>query len=179
MDAQQLICAQRRTVRLDGLGDGANLVDLEQQAVARLLLDGGLNSQRVCDGQVITDNLDTALLRDVSPRLPVVLVEGVLDRHDRILLDVAEVEVRKLDAGNPFRWVRVRVLEVKVVLALLVELRRSDIECDLDLALIASLLDSLGEELEGFLSTRDVGCETTLVTNVCRWSYSPCKLWEL
>jgi hypothetical protein len=28
------------------------------------------------------------------------------------------------------------------------------------------LLDGLGEEVEGFLGTTDVRCETTLVTNV-------------
>ena len=115
----------------------------------------------------------------MSPRLPVVLVERIFNGNNRVFLDEAQVDIGEFLASNPFGGVGVRVLEVEVVLALLVELRRSDIECDLDLALIASLLDSLGEELEGFLSTRDVGCETTLVTNVCRWSYSPCKHWEL
>ena len=60
-------------------------------------------------------------------------------------------------------------LEVKVVLALLVELGGSDIETDLDLASVTGLLDSLGEEVEGLLGTRDVGGETSLITNVGGW----------
>lgn len=57
-------------------------------------------------------------------------------------------------------------LEVKIVLALLVELGRSDIETDLDLASVAGLLDGLGKELEGLLGTRDVRGETSLVSDV-------------
>ena len=102
----------------------------------------------------------------MSPRLPVVLVEGVLDRDDGVLLDVAEVEVRELLARDPLAGVRVGVLEVEVVLALLVELGGGNIESDLDAALVASLLDGLSQELEGLLSTGDVGGETSLITEV-------------
>ena len=102
----------------------------------------------------------------MRPRLPVVLVEGILNRDDGVLLDVAEVEVRELDTRDPLRGVRVGVLEVEVVLAVLVELRRRDIESDLDLALVTRLLDSLREELKGLLSAGNVGRETTLITDV-------------
>ncbi len=57
-------------------------------------------------------------------------------------------------------------LEVQVVLALLVELGRSDIQTDLDLTLVTCELDSFGEELKRFFSSRDVRSETTLVTDV-------------
>ena len=102
----------------------------------------------------------------MSPRLPVVLVEGVLDRDDGVLLDVAEVEVGELDTRDPLGRVRVGVLEVEVVLAVLVELGRGNVERDLDLALVAGLLDRLGEQLERLVGTRNVGCEATLVTDV-------------
>ena len=102
----------------------------------------------------------------MGPRLPVILIEGVLNRDDGVLLDVAEVEVGELNTRDPLGWIRVRVLEVEVVLALLVELGRGDIESDLDLALVASLLDGLGEKLEGLLGTRHVGGETSLITDV-------------
>lgn len=59
-------------------------------------------------------------------------------------------------------------LEVKVVLAVLEELRGSNVKTDLDLASVTSLLDGLGKEVEGLLSTRDIGGETTLVTDVGR-----------
>jgi hypothetical protein len=39
---------------LDGLGDGTNLVDLEEEGVASLGLDSLLDEGRVGDGQVIT-----------------------------------------------------------------------------------------------------------------------------
>ena len=94
------------------------------------------------------------------------LVEGVLDRDDRVILDVGEVEVGELLAREPLAGVGVGVLEVEVVLAVLVELGRSDIEGDLDAALVAGLLDGLSQELEGLLSTGDVGGETSLITDV-------------
>ena len=110
----------------------------------------------------------------MSPRLPVVLVEGVLDRDDGVLLDVAEVEVRELDTRDPLRGVRVGVLEVEVVLAVLVELGRGHVERDLDLALVAGLLDGLREELKRLVGARDVRGEATLVTNV-----DSCKKYQL
>ncbi|TQS33385.1 hypothetical protein Golomagni_06272, partial [Golovinomyces magnicellulatus] len=110
--------------RLDRLGDGADLVDLEQQTVARLLLDGRLDAQGVGDRKVVADDGDAGVGAQVRPRLPVVLVEGVLDRGDRVLLDEAEVDVGELLAREPLGRVRVGVLEVEVVLALLVELGR-------------------------------------------------------
>ena len=138
----------QRNLRLDRLRDGTDLVNLEEETVAGLLLDRSLDAERVGDREVVADDLDAGLAGEVAPRLPVVLVEGVLDRHDRVLLDVAEVEVRKLNTGDPLRGVRVRVLEVKVVLALLVELRRGNIQRNLDLALVPGLLNSLREELQ-------------------------------
>lgn len=53
---------------------------LEEETVACLLLDGGLNTGRVGNGQVIADDLDARGSGEVGPCLPVVLVEGVFDR---------------------------------------------------------------------------------------------------
>ena len=39
---------------LDGLGDGTNLVDLEEKSIACLGLDGLLDKGRVGDSQIIT-----------------------------------------------------------------------------------------------------------------------------
>lgn len=63
------------------------------------------------------------------------------------------------------RWIRTH-LEVQVVLAVLVELGRSDVETDLDFTGVASLRNSLGEEFEGFFSTGNVRSETTLITDI-------------
>jgi len=83
----------------------------------------------------------------VGPCLPVILVEWVLDRDNGVLLNVTDVEVREIHASNPLGRIRIRVLEVKIVLSFLVKLGRSNVECDLDLAFIASVLDSLRGEL--------------------------------
>jgi len=50
-------------------------------------------------------------------------------------------------ASNPLGRIRIRVLEVKIVLSFLVKLGRNNVECDLDLAFIASFLDGLRGEL--------------------------------
>ena len=102
----------------------------------------------------------------MSPRLPVVLVEWIFNGNNRVFLDEAQVDIGEFFASDPFGGVGVRVLEVEVVLAVLVELRRRDIESDLDLALVTRLLDSLREELKGLLSAGNVGRETTLITDV-------------
>ena len=109
-------------LRLDGLGDGTNLDNLEQETVAGLLLDGGLDTEGVGHGQVVTNDLDAAVGGEVRPRLPVILVEGVFDRDDGVLFDVTKVEVRELLSGNPLGRVGVGVLEVKIILSILVEL---------------------------------------------------------
>jgi hypothetical protein len=116
----------------------------------------------------------------VGPSLPIVLGEGVLDGTDVVLLAVRVVESGELLTGEPLGGVGVGVLlvsydpgpaqtaylEVKIVLALLVELGGSDIETDLDLTSVTGLLDGLSKELEGLLGTRDVRGETSLVTDV-------------
>ena len=116
----------------------------------------------------------------MGPSLPIVLGEGVLDGTDIVLLAVRVVESGELLTSEPLGGVGVGVLlvscdsfpdrpaylEVKIVLALLVELGGSDIETDLDLSSVTGLLDGLSKELEGLLGTRDVGGETSLVTDV-------------
>jgi len=61
---------------------------------------------------------------------------------------------------------------LQVVLAVLVELGRSDVEGDRDLALVTGRFDSLHQELEGLLGSGNVGSETTLITDVgsCIWT---------
>lgn len=52
---------------------------LQQQAVASLLLDSSLDTEGVGDGEIITDDLDAALGGEMSPGLPVILIEGILN----------------------------------------------------------------------------------------------------
>ncbi len=103
-------CQKKNHSRLDGLGDRTDLVDLQQQTVTSLLLDGGLDPQRVGDSQIITDDLNTSRSGVVRPSLPIVLVKGVLDRTDIVFLAVTVVEISELGTGDPFGWIRVGVL---------------------------------------------------------------------
>lgn len=86
---------------LDGLGDASNLVDLEQETVAGLLLDGSLDSLGVRDGQVVTDDLDLGLGGECLPGLPVILVEWIFNRDDGVFLDQRVVVVSELLSGDP------------------------------------------------------------------------------
>lgn len=55
---------------------------------------------------------------------------------------------------------------LKIVLAILVELGRSDIETDLYLSGVTSLVDGLSKDLEGFLGTLNVRSESSLISDV-------------
>jgi len=100
--------------RLNRLGDGTDLVDLQQQSVTGLLLDGSLDSDRVGNGQVITNDLDLGRLVEVGPSLPIILGEGVLDGTDVVVLAVAVVETGELLTSEPLGRVGVGVLHVRL-----------------------------------------------------------------
>jgi len=83
---------------------------LEEESVASLLLDGGLDSEGVGNGKIVTDNLDRGRGVERGPRLPVVLVKGVLDGDNVVLLDVSLVDLGELGTGEGLGLVRVGVL---------------------------------------------------------------------
>ena len=70
--------------RLDRLGDGADLVQFDQDRVRRLFLDAASDEFGVGDENVVADDLDALTLHRglVSKSLPVVFIEPVLDRDD-------------------------------------------------------------------------------------------------
>jgi hypothetical protein len=55
--------------------------------------------------------LDLGVLGKVGPCLPVVLVEGVFDRNNVVLLDEVVVDLGEFFTGEPLGGVRVGVLE--------------------------------------------------------------------
>lgn len=91
---------------------GRRIIHLEEQSVARLLLDSLLDTLSVGDSQVITNNLDLVVDVEVGPRLKVVLVKGVLDRADVVLLHIALVHLGELGTGEPLRLVGLGVLYI-------------------------------------------------------------------
>lgn len=65
--------------RLKGLGDGADLVDFEQQAVAGLIRHSFGDALGVGHCEVITHHLDASAGSEVGPGLPVILVKWILN----------------------------------------------------------------------------------------------------
>merc|ERR1719285_205589 len=53
---------------------------------------------------------------------PVILIKGILDRHNRIILDKSFVHLTKLIRRDPIRFLCIRVLEIQIILSILVEL---------------------------------------------------------
>jgi len=153
---------------LDGLSESTDLVNLEQEGVARLELNGLLNAQGVGDSQVITNDLEVGGLVEVAPGLPVVLSEGVLDGDNGVLLGQGLVHVGELLVGDPLGGVAVGVLEVKVVLLDigLVELTGGNVHGDGNLAGVTGFGDGLGDQVQSLLGGLNIGGDTTLVTDV-------------
>lgn len=60
-------------VSINGLCHTANLVDLQEEAVASLLLNSCSNALRIGHSQVITNNLDVGGRGHLGPVLPVIL----------------------------------------------------------------------------------------------------------
>mmetsp|Transcript_38092 Transcript_38092/g.76335 ORF Transcript_38092/g.76335 Transcript_38092/m.76335 type:complete len:202 (-) Transcript_38092:853-1458(-) len=99
---------------LDRLGNRSDLVDLEQQSVGCLFFDRAGNLGGVRHGQVVANDLHVLaeLGHHVRPILPIVLVEAVLDRNDREVLDHAAVDVHQLGGRD---LLRCRVPRAKIV----------------------------------------------------------------
>ena len=155
-----------QNLRLDGLGDRSDLVDLKQETVAGFFLDSGLDTKGVCDSEVVTDNLNATLGGEMGPSLPIVLVKGVLDGDDGVLVNVAQVEVCELFTGKPILGVGIGILKVEIIFAILVELRGGNIESNLDLSLITGFLDGLGEEFKRLVCARHVRSKSSFITNI-------------
>ncbi len=128
-------------IRRNRLGNRANLVHLEEQRVGRLFLNGNFDPLRARHCEVVRDDLRACASREVRPRCPVVLCERVLEQYQRILLQQVEVHVRQLRVRKEHFRVRLRTLEIEVVLAILEELGRRGVEPELDLTLVPRILD--------------------------------------
>mmetsp|Transcript_46027 Transcript_46027/g.144790 ORF Transcript_46027/g.144790 Transcript_46027/m.144790 type:complete len:536 (-) Transcript_46027:86-1693(-) len=140
--------------RLDRLGDGADLVHLEQQRVGRAVLDRARDLGRVRDREVVADDLHVlpVLCNHLGPVLPIVLVKTILDGDDGEVLDEAAVELHQFRARDllrrrvPHAQVVQRVLARRAVLDL--ELGGGHVEADSALALVARLVDGLHHQLD-------------------------------
>mmetsp|Transcript_6485 Transcript_6485/g.19015 ORF Transcript_6485/g.19015 Transcript_6485/m.19015 type:complete len:237 (-) Transcript_6485:775-1485(-) len=138
--------------KLDGsdrLTDGTNLVHLEKEAVRGALLDSSRDLVDVCDGQVIAHDLDlfADLLAELAPVVPIVLVKGVLDGHNGVLVAHLGVKIRELVTREHEGGILVstRSLEVQIVHVLVrdLELGGGDIQAHGALVRVSSLGNGL------------------------------------
>ena len=98
---------------LDSFGDGANLVDLEQQSIAGFEINGFLDKLRIRNSKIVTredqsalllrfgrilvpNNLEIGRLEEITPSFPIIFGKRILKRDNRILARKALVHFGKL-----------------------------------------------------------------------------------
>ena len=149
--------------RVEGLGERADLVDLDEHRVGDAAVDALPQAAHVGDEQVVADELDPVTDRagELGPALPVVLSHAVLDRHDRVALDEA------LPVGDHLVGVEHLAFPGEVIRAISVQLTHRRIEGDGDLltrgeSRLGDRFDKGGDRL---LVGRQVGGEAALVAH--------------
>ena len=77
--------AGRKAHGVEGLGERADLVHLDEESIRSGLVDASLEARWVRDEEVVADDLDTVAdgAREVNPPGPVVLRHRILDRYKR------------------------------------------------------------------------------------------------
>ena len=158
-------CALSHLDSLEGLGQGTNLVDLDEDGVTSMNLNALLKALSVGNKEVVADELDLlaqTLGKDL-PTVPVLLCKAVLDGDDWELLD------HFLVISNHFLGGKGATLALEVILAglLVIELRRSWVHSKAEVLakLKASSLNSLGKKLKWLLVGLKVWSKAALVTN--------------
>ena len=150
---------------LQGLGQGADLVDLDQNGVGATELDALCQALGVGDEQVVANKLD--LLADAVgqclPAVPIFLGHAVLDGDDGVLVNQGLPVVDHLGAG------KLAVLASQNVLAGfgVVELGGSGIHGKQDVLAgnVTCSLASLDDVVQGLLVGGEVGSEAALVAD--------------
>lgn len=72
-------CGIRVCGGLEGFGDGSDLVDFEEEGVARLPVDGFLDADGVGDGEIVADDLMLVFAGKVGPGLPIILIKWIFN----------------------------------------------------------------------------------------------------
>ena len=153
---------------LDGvqsLGEGADLVDLDENGIGHALLDAGGQALHVSDEQVVTHQLDlgTDGLREHGPALPVVLAHTVLQGDDGVVVHELLPHIDHLLFGHSLFSLR----QVIAAGFLVVPLRSGCIDGDHEVltGLVAGRFDGLDDDLQGVLILLQVGGVAALVAH--------------
>ena len=158
---------------LDGLqclGQGTNLVDLDEDGVAQSTGDAIGQALGVRDKEVITDELHLAAksIREHLPALEVILSHAIFNRDDWIVRREVCPEshhfiTRLHDVGLP----EVVATLCALMLCFFVELSRCRVHCNLDLVTrgVASLCNRFHDDIQSFLVALEVWCIATFISN--------------
>src|SRR5216683_3422230 len=127
-------------------GQGADLVDLDQDRVGDPALYSLFETSDIGDEEVVTDKLNLApeSVGEQLPSIPVVLGHAVLDADDRVSADPSLVEVYELQRGER------HALAGELVVAVGVQLAGRDVERKRNLftRFVSGLADGLDDELQ-------------------------------
>ena len=150
---------------VQGLGQGADLVDLDKDGVAHLLLNAGGQTLHVGDEQVVAHQLDPIAdgLGQHGPALPVGLGHAVLQGDDGIVVGKLLPHVHQLLLGQLLAG-----LGLDIALLLLVPpLGGGGVDGDLEVlaGLVARGLDGLDNDLQGVLILLQIGGVAALVAH--------------
>ena len=149
--------------RIQGLRQGADLVELDQDRVGHTLVDALLQDLGIGHEEVVTHQLHPLadLVREQLPAGPVGFVQTVLDGDDRVVPGQLVQVVGEFGAAEALPLAR------QVVDAIAVELggRTVQGQGDVPAQLVAGLAHCLGNHLQGRLVGGQVGCKATLVTH--------------
>ena len=164
---------------LQCFGQRTNLVYLNQDRVSCTHLDTLLQELRVGYKQVVTNQLTTVanLLGQLHPVVPIVLIQTVLNRVDRIFCNQF-FQVSNLLISGQLLTVRIlwhATLQLTIVVEPLTVLLNSKlwssaVHSNLHILawLITCILDSLNDRIQGIFNTIELRSETTLITYSCR-----------
>src|SRR5437588_4135041 len=146
---------------LQGLGQCADLVDLDQDAVGRAGFDPPPETDHVGDEEVVPNQLlgFSQPAGQPPPAFPVVLGQPVLDGYQRVTASPTLPDVdQSLGIESP-------ALALQLVPTLTVELAGSRVDGDEDLitGAVTASLDRLHQQADGVLVCLELGSEASLV----------------
>mmetsp|Transcript_40714 Transcript_40714/g.68147 ORF Transcript_40714/g.68147 Transcript_40714/m.68147 type:complete len:592 (+) Transcript_40714:461-2236(+) len=152
---------------LQGLCHGADLVNLDEDGVARGHADALSEPRGVGDEEIVPDDLRLGAqrLRHVYVPVPVVLVQRVLNGDDGVVLDPPVEDVDHLVGGEQFAGIRLPEL-VPLAIPLVEQLRGCAVQGNANLSpgLVPGGFDGLHHELQS-LVVGQVRGEASLVAH--------------
>jgi hypothetical protein len=143
----------RQLDRIERFGEGADLVELDQDRVRDVLVDPALQPLDIGDEDVIANKLEPLAepIGQESPALPLVLGEAVLERHERIAVGeiLVHLDHRLGVELQPLAW--------QAVDAVREEPGGRRVESEDDVARMAGTVDRLEDRFERRLARREIG----------------------